>query len=105
MEKIDATIIDAIGKLSIEVIAILALGYVIYLMAKAVNKLADSHQILAQAMEGTERATDKIGESNDRLVEMVNSANQLNIENIKVTRELVESMRQNKCPAVAGRRS
>lgn len=99
----EPAVIDSIGKLSIEVIAVIALTYVIYLLAKAVNKLGESHQILAMSVQGNERVTLKISDSNDRLVHMVDSANQLNIENIKVTRELVDSMRNNKCPAVQRR--
>lgn len=103
--ELNSATIDSISKLSVEVIAIICLGYVIWLMSKAVNKLADSNQILASAVDGTERATEKISLSNEKLVEMVKSTNQLNQENINVTRELVDSLKRNRCPAVAKSRS
>lgn len=82
----ESALIDSIGKLSVEVVAILALAYLVWILSKIAVKIVAS-------IESLTRAFDKQTATTEALHEEVRHNNDL-------TKDLIRSIKDSRCEAV-----
>jgi hypothetical protein len=82
----DAALIDSIGKLSVEVVAIVALTYLLWTLSKIAVKMSTSIDSLTRAFEKQTATTETLH------IEVRHNNN--------LTNELIQSIKTNKCEAV-----
>lgn len=90
MEALTAPVIDALGKLSVEVVSIVTLVAIIRWVSQSNVMLSKSHQILADSHSRLAESHEKLAESIKKVVQAVN-------DDSKITKELVKNIKKARC--------
>lgn len=87
---LNAGIIEAIGKLSVEVVAIIALLLIVKWIAHANEKLSASHGKLSDSIT-------QYSITHDRLVTAIKGVSNAVKRDVKLTEDLINQIKNNKC--------
>lgn len=97
---IDAPFVESIGKVGVEIVAVVSLAGLLYLNFKKDSKITDTNQILSETNSKLSKAIEKQSEAADRQVEASIELSKMTQENTRLTRELLDTVKTNKCEAI-----